>query len=302
MWRIGTIAAAFLVYDTLDAADARHFDDGLIDRVRVASRMVPGQAPLEIRFQPFAYYSGPMFLWVEDAPADEVPGVIGVFQIRYGDDWIIVDGGATKELISWEVEYSDEQHALVGEALRGASLIVATHEHADHIGGIIRGPWAGEAARRALLTAEQLDGLMTGPDHPGIQISPKQADEFLSVDYNELLPISPGVVLIEAPGHTGGSQIVYVRLESGAELLLVGDAVWVAAALDTSSQRPLDVSTRIGEDRYALALQIRWLRRMREAGLNIVAAHDAHALDQLVDASVIKDGIYLRSAGNDLRR
>lgn len=296
---MSTIVAACLIHGTLDAADARHFDDGLIDRVRTASRMVPGRAPLEIRFQPFAYYSGPMYLWVEDAPADEVPGVIGVFQIRYRDDWIVVDSGAAKELISWEVEYSDEKHALVGAALRGASLIVATHEHADHIGGIIRGPWAGDAARRALLTAEQLNGLMSGPDHPGIRISPEEAAGFLSVDYNELLPISPGVVLIEAPGHTAGSQIVYVRLENGAELLLVGDAVWLAAALDTGSQRPLEVSTRLEEDRDALALQIRWLRRMREAGLNIVVAHDPRALDRLVDAGVVEDGILLRAGCNE---
>lgn len=299
VYRISTIVAVILIEITVDVANAQHFDDKLIDRVRIASRMVPGQAPIEVRFQPFAYYSGPMFLWVENAPADAVPGVIGVFQIRYHDGWIIVDGGATKEMISWKVEYSDEEYALVGEALRSAKLVVATHEHADHIAGIVRGPWSSELARRALLTFEQLDGLMKEPDHPGIRISPEYAEGFMSVKYKELLPISPGMVLIKAAGHTSGSQIVYVRLDSGAEILLVGDVVWVVAALDTGSQRPPEVSASLGEDRHALAMQIQWLQRMREAGLSVIAAHDALALDQRIAAGVIDDGIYLGPAGND---
>jgi glyoxylase-like metal-dependent hydrolase (beta-lactamase superfamily II) len=41
-----------------------------------------------------------------------------------------------------------------------------------------------------------------------------------------MLAIAPGVVLKKAQGHTPGSQMVFVALASGSELLFVGDVVW----------------------------------------------------------------------------
>lgn len=291
--RIGEIVVVVLILAIVQPVQAQQFDDGLIERVRAASRMIPGDLPLEVRFQGFAYYSEPLSAWVEDAPSDLAPGAVGVFQIRFPDGWIMVDGGAGKEMIDWEVEFSEEDYELVGEAFRGASLMVATHEHADHIAGLIRGPWAGAAARRALLTKEQLETLVEGPDHPSIQISQERADQFLSVRYDELLPIAKGVVLIKAPGHTPGSQIVYVKLDSGTEMLLVGDVVWVMTAIESGSQRPLALSSKLGENRDALTSVIRWLQQVRQNGPHIVIAHDAAALDVLIEKGVIKDGLYL---------
>lgn len=291
--RIFNVLAAFLILATLQPANAQLFDDTLIQRVRAASRMVPGHLPLELRFQVFAHYSGPMSSWVEDGSSEVVPGVIGVFQIRFPDGWIMVDAGGEKEMIQWDVEFSDEDYELVGKALRGANMIVVSHEHADHIAGLVRGRWAADAARRALLTSEQLESLIKGPDHPGIQLSRQRAEQFLSVKYDQLLPISPGVVLIKAPGHSAGSQMVFVKLDNGTELLLVGDAVWVTTALERGSQKPLDVSSRLGEDRDVLASQIQWLRQLRHDGLYVVVAHDAPALDVLIDMGIIKDGVRL---------
>ncbi|MFT5499934.1 MAG: glyoxylase-like metal-dependent hydrolase (beta-lactamase superfamily II) [Woeseiaceae bacterium] len=291
--RIFKSFAAFLILATLQPAHAQLFDDTFIERVRATSQMIPGHLPLELRFQVFAHYSGPMSSWVQDGSSAVVPGVIGVFQIRFPDSWIMVDAGAEKEMIQWEVEFSEEDYELVGQALRGANMIVATHEHADHIAGLVRGTWAADAARRALLTSEQLEALVIGPDHPGIQISRSRAEQFLSVKYDRLLPISPGVVLIKAPGHSAGSQIIFVNLDDGTELLLVGDVVWVTTALESGSQRPLALSARLGEDRDALASQIQWLQQMRQDGLRVVVAHDAPALDALIDMGVIKSGVYL---------
>ena len=293
--RIAEIVAVILFLAIVQPVQAQQFDEGLIERVRAASRMVPGDLPLEVRFQGFLYMSGPLSDYVEDAPSDVIPGVIGVFQIRFRDDWIIVDAGAEKEIVWREGgKFSDEDYALVGEALQGASLIVATHEHADHIAGLVRGPWATDAARRALLTTEQLETLVEGrPNHPSIQISQEHADQFLTVRYDDLLPIAQGVVLIKAAGHTAGTQIVYVKLDSGTEILLVGDVVWMTAALESGSQKPLGISTELGEDRNALIAQIKWLQKMQKTSTHIVVAHDARALDVLIEKGVIKDGLYL---------
>jgi len=291
--RICKFLAAFLILARLQPALAQQFDDGLIDRVRAASRMIPGDRPFEVRFQRFVNYSGSLTEWVENAQPDVVQAVIGVFQIRFSDGWIMVDAGADEDKISWEVDFSAQDYELVGAALRGASLVVATHEHADHIAGLIRGPWANDVARRALLTVEQLENLVEGPDHPGIQISQEQADQYLSVRYHELLPIAQGVVLIKAPGHSPGSQFVYVRLGNETELLLVGDVVWVTTALVSGSQRPLALSDKLDEDRHAITSQIRWLQQMQQDGLHIIIAHDGPAHDVLVENGVIKDGAYL---------
>ena len=293
MIRLVEMVAFIFILAIMQPVHAQQFDDGLIERVRAASRMVPGDPPVEVRFQRFVNYSGSLAEWVEDAPPDVVQAVIGVFQIRFPDAWILVDAGADEDKISWEVDFSAQDYELVGEALRGASLIVATHEHADHVAGVIRGPWADDVVRRVLLTVEQLENLVDGPDHPGIQISQEQADQFLAVSYRELLPIAQGVVLIKAPGHSPGSQFVYVRLGDETELLLVGDVVWVTTALKSGSQRPLALSARLDEDRDAIRSQIRWLQQMQQDDLHIIVAHDGPAHDVLVEKGVIKDGAYL---------
>ena len=61
---------------------------------------------------------------------------------------------------------------------------------------------------------------------PEIRLTPDQAARFIVVDYEKYLPVAPGIVLIKAAGHTPGSQMVYIALESGRELLLIGDTTW----------------------------------------------------------------------------
>lgn len=291
--QIAEIFAAISILAIAQPAISQQFDSDLIERTRAASRMVPGDLPFEVRFQGYNYWSWPLSYAVEGAPSDIFPGSHGVFQIRFSDGWIMVDAGADKEIVWQEGDtFSDEDFALVGAALRGANLIIATHEHHDHISGVVRGPWAAEASQRAMLTTEQLQTLVTRPNHPGIKISQDHADQFLSVSYDELLPIAPGVVLIKAAGHTPGSQMVYVKLDSGTEMLFVGDVVWMAAALDSGAQKPVGISSEVGEDRDALSEQIKWLQELRKSGLTIVVAHDAHAIDELIENGLMKDGAY----------
>ena len=86
--------------------------------------------------------------------------------------------------------------------------------------------------------------------------------------------------------------MVYVKLDSGTEILFVGDVVWMTAALDSGSQKPAGISSEIGEDRDALIEQIKWLQELRKRGLEIVVAHDARAIDELIENGLIKDGAY----------
>ncbi len=269
---------------------SQEFDADLLNRARTALTMVPGSSPLEVRFQEFIEMSAPLSVYVADAGDELVPMVIGVFQIRFPDGWIMVDAGADREVL-YE-EFSHENYAIIGEALADANMTVLTHAHDDHAGSLVRGPLAETASKRALLTVEQLDYLVAGSNNPMVQVSREHADQFRAVSYDEVLPIAPGVVLIKAPGHTPGSQIVFVELESGEEILLAGDIVWHKTGLDRGAQKGTG-SANLGEDREALIPQLRWLKEVRDSGVHVVISHDQRALAAQIEDGVLKQGLYL---------
>ena len=270
------------------------FDSELLDRARSISNMVPGDHPLEVRFQDFVQWSEALSLYVEDAAPDEVPFVCGVFQIRFADGWIMVDAGADREYwVGDPSAFSEEKYAIVGEALSRANMIVLTHEHGDHAASLFRGIWADEAGKRALLTVEQKDSfLAASPDDPITRITPDEADRILVASYEELLAIAPGVVLVKAPGHTPGSQIVFVTLASGEEILLIGDVVWHESQIQSGSQKG-QYSYDLNEDREALRLQIQWLQEVIKTNTHVIAAHDLVALEAKFADGVLTKGLDL---------
>ena len=108
---------------------------------------------------------------------------------------------------------------------------------------------------------------------PEIRLSEQDASRYVIVDYDRYLPVAPGIVLLEAPGHTPGSQMVYVALESGREYLLIGDAAWHMDGVRSMAGK--DVPWLI-EDTGAVMAQLTWLNGLarREPDLVIVASHD----------------------------
>jgi glyoxylase-like metal-dependent hydrolase (beta-lactamase superfamily II) len=273
-------------------AFSQGFDSDLLSRARAALTMVPGNPPLDVRFQEFIEIFPPLSGYVEGGSDDMVPMVVGVFQIRFSDGWIMVDAGGDREVLF--ENFSHENYAIIGEALANANMTVVTHAHDDHAGSLVRGPFAESASSRAILTEEQLGFLMAGSNNPKVQISQAHADRFRAVRYDEVLPIAPGVVLIKAAGHTPGSQIVFVELESGKEILLIGDIVWHKAGLDRGAHKGSFVAG-IGhaEDREALTAQLRWLKEIRDGGLHVVIAHDWEALEAQFADGVIQHGLHL---------
>src|SRR3989442_414512 len=88
---------------------------------------------------------------------------------------------------------------------------------------IIHTPLANELAPKTILTRTQVQTLMTNPQMPEIRLTEEKARRYIVVDYDKYLPLAPGIAVIKAPGHTPGSQMVFVALESGKEYLLIGD-------------------------------------------------------------------------------
>jgi glyoxylase-like metal-dependent hydrolase (beta-lactamase superfamily II) len=210
----------------------------------------------------------------------------------------MVDAGVDREVeTDTSVTIDQDRYQKVQEGLRGANLIVVTHEHYDHVAGVIHTPARDILAPKTVLTRAQVQTL-TGQIAPGssslIHLTPRDASRYLVIDYEQLYPIAPGIVLLKAPGHTPGSQMVYVRLDSGHEVLLVGDVAWFMAGIERRLQKPPRVSRQMREDRTALQLQLDWLSGItKRQHIVLVNSHDDAWLRSLVRRGVLKDDLDL---------
>jgi glyoxylase-like metal-dependent hydrolase (beta-lactamase superfamily II) len=303
-----TLAASLLVAGVSlsapdrTAAQAPAFTDALLDKARAAARAVPGDLPQSLRVLTFAEFKTPLSGAVDGAGDELVDGVYTAFQVRYSHGWIMVDAGVDREVeTDTSVTIHEDRYQRVQEALRGANLVLVTHEHHDHVAGVIHTPARDLIAPKTLLTHAQVQTLRTRGtgktplgSSPLIHLTLADAARYLVIDYEQLYPVAPGLVLLKAPGHTPGSQMVYVRLDSGEEILLVGDIAWFMAGIERRLQKPAAVSREMGEDRPALQEQINWLSGLtKRQHIVLVNSHDAAWLGSLVSQGILKDDLDL---------
>ena len=101
------------------------------------------------------------------------------------------------------------------------------------------------------------------------------------------------MVAVTAAGHTPGSQMLYVRLKGGAELLLIGDIAWQEASLEQLRTRPRLASLIMGEDAEAIVHQLRAITELRKANpaLDVVVAHDLAAMERRFQSGAVQKGL-----------
>jgi len=125
-------------------------------------------------------------------------------------------------------------------------------------------------------------------------LTEEEALDYILVDYEMLLPVAPGIVLIRAPGHTPGHQMVYVHVREGVEYLLIGDIGWSLDNVTELKLRPEATINRINEDPEALMAQLRWLNGILQEGILVVPSHDDELLKELVSEGLLGDSLTLR--------
>ncbi len=293
---------AVLVAPSALAAQANPFNDSLLPRVRAMAAATTGDRPQSLHVMKIVESAGPLSNYVAGADSTRVASCFPVFQIRWRDRWIVVDAALDSATIAEyygaarsRITYHQDRYDRLQLALRDADKVVLTHEHLDHAVGVERGPYFRTVAAKTLLTTEQLRTLLDPPARVDVRLSRDSAAAFPVLTYDLLYPLAPGVVLIKAPGHTAGSQYVYVQLASGKEILVLADLAWQHEGLETGRQRPEATSRSLAEDRDALQPQLEWARKIAQVGdVAIVLSHDSRLLDSLVSAGVLVNDFDLR--------
>jgi glyoxylase-like metal-dependent hydrolase (beta-lactamase superfamily II) len=276
------------------AGQTNPYNESLVAQIRALASAVPGEPPTALRFITYADWRGPAAYALERAPAESVDVTFPVFQIRYRQGWIVIDTGSDREVAGPGVTYSQERYSQVQQALRLSRLILVTHEHHDHVARVIRSPFLSEVVPKTLLNRAQVRTLLERPNVPAIRLDSIRATSYLTVDYDLLLPVAPGVVLIKAPGHTPGSQMVYARLSSGREIILAGDIAWLMRGIQDPQQKPDSTSRTLGEDRTAIQRQLEWLRTLAASSeIVVLPGHDRAWLEMWRHRGVLKEGLDL---------
>jgi len=249
-----------------------------LDDIRRAATLVPGPKPLRINLLKFAESHRTKNFSVEGAAT--IPSIQArtAFQVVYPDGHVMVDAGMDRAVHDFfgrgvQEPYFPQAAEQVARAVRDARLIVVTHEHGDHVAGVVHTPAAEDLAAKTVLTRAQVRTLTTAPQMPEIALSAEAAGRFVTIDYDTFFPLAPGIALIKAAGHTPGSQMVFVTLASGREYLLIGDVTW---HMDGVRQVRGKDAPWVTEDARAVIDQLTWLNELSrtEPDLVIVASHD----------------------------
>lgn len=272
--------------------------NSLLGRIQAAATMIPGTPPLSVHVLRLAPGEVPQSAYLEGGSNEPLHVTYSVFQIRFTDGWIMVDAGIDQSTIvargpgGPDFKIPQDDYEVIQRALVAASSIVVTHEHDDHVAGVIRTPSRDIIAPKTLLTREQVRTLVEHPNNPNpsVSLDATSRDKYCIIDYDLLYPLAPGVVLIKAPGHTPGSQMVYIHLASGKEILLIGDITWAMAGIELQRLKPEPISKFLGEDRTAIQAEIGWLRNVK-GRLNLVNGHDDDSIMAQIRQGVLEEGL-----------
>lgn len=279
--------------DDLIPRESEPYPANLLQRVRQAAATVPGELADAINFVKVAESHRTYSAVIEDGSEDPFISARSAFQIVYPDGSIMLDSGMDETVHRFygfgRVEpYWPDVNDTVQAALRRAQLIIITHEHGDHVAGVLRSDYRDELAPKTILTKDQVRTLSLAPQLPEITLTPAQARDYIVVDYELILPVAPGVVLIKSPGHTHGHQMVYVQLAGGQEFLFIGDIGWSLDNIIELKLRPAATIARVKEDPQALMHQMTWIKQVMDAdGLIVVPSHDDRLLTRYAEEGLL---------------
>ncbi|MGH7948391.1 MAG: MBL fold metallo-hydrolase [Candidatus Binataceae bacterium] len=222
---------------------------------------------------------------------DRLQVVFPAYQVLYPDGMVIIDAPPGAKFFEEQFPggFNEAQYQAVQQALTRSRAIVITHEHADHLGGIAQSPQLESFADHLKLTREQQD------DHKWLDEAgfPEAVRAKLRpIEFDHYYALAPGVVLVKAPGHTPGSQLIYVRLKDNSEYLIIGDVAWHMDQVSTPHCRPRLAQLMMGENAAQVTAELRTLHDFASANpsVHFVVSHDSKQLADYQNAGLIGRG------------
>ena len=259
---------------------------------------LPGPKPRAIRSVLVADVSLPRGVVFAGEPFEPLPQVHQVFQLVWDDRFGLIDTAFPPAAFArvgafgrgGPAQYHDDGWQQVSRALGAADFIVVTHEHFDHLAGA--GTLPLERASKLHLNAKQLANTKALDDS---EIPAALRAALAPLPEAEAQALAPGVVLLAAPGHTPGSQIVYVERADGRRALFLGDVAWNARQIEELHYRPRIVTLMLGENRAQVLGELRALYELRASHpeLTQVVSHDAKQRAALLADGLLVDGLEL---------
>jgi glyoxylase-like metal-dependent hydrolase (beta-lactamase superfamily II) len=295
LWTVGILAAlgAAGYYPLVVHSPAPGAPFALdIAQIRALADSVAGDKAVEVRYEDVMSmaFSEAMLMAGDPWRATEMP--VYSYQLVFPDRTLIVDAALPREMAKPEsivMRFDNGAYQRMLAAMEKAEQIVVTHEHVDHIGGVAAHPQLARILPAVRLNAEQVANRFGM--YPA-RFPDELMQNYQPLRYDGALAIAPGVVLIKSPGHTPGSQMVYVQRADGRELLLLGDVSWRLRNVEQVRERPLFMTLLIREDRQAVLGQFQALHELRqkEPGIALVPGHDGPAVQAHAAAGLLTAG------------
>jgi glyoxylase-like metal-dependent hydrolase (beta-lactamase superfamily II) len=265
-----------------------------LEALRGLAGSLPGVKPSEVRSALVAETFLPRAALFAGESFDPHPMVHQVFEVRYPKGGPVVIDAAFPESKLGRMGEGGRYHAAafaqVLAAMDRARQIVVTHEHFDHLAGVSAVPAPEGLVGRLRMNAAQLANSRAADEAE----LPEALREMAPLDYEGSVALAPGVALLAAPGHTPGSQLVYVQTGAGVEYLFIGDVAWHTDQVAKLHYRPRLVTNYfIGEDRRAVLAQFRALHELMRANpqLAVVVSHDREQRERLLAEGKLRNGL-----------